>query len=160
METMIFRKTLIGSVAVAVLLGVSVMGAGARESSHSCRVMMPLCGVSRVSAPAVGLAVNRRKAKAGGAVQVRIENRGKQEVAYGYDYELARFENGFWLRLETKPVFDPRFFLVPGAKGPWQRIQIPRDAVPGRYRIRKWVERVGPPNPPKFPIKAEFHVVD
>lgn len=56
----------------------------------------------------VRLGIDKKSVGLGGAVRVRIENFGTQDVAYGYEYELARFKNGSWVRLPVRPVFMPR----------------------------------------------------
>lgn len=106
----------------------------------------------------VKLEVDRKRVGAGGIVRVRVNNRSAQEVAYGYDYELARFKNGIWVQLKHRPVFAPRFVLLPDSKGRWQKIGIPRQAASGLYRIRKWVEPSEAPEGTEFPIKATFRV--
>jgi hypothetical protein len=111
------------------------------------------------ASPKVKLEIDKKRVGAGGVVRVRVNNRSSQEVAYGYEYELARFKNGAWVEVRHGPVFEPRFVLSPDSKGSWQKIDIPRQAASGLYRIRKWVEPGGAPQGKEFPIKATFRVI-
>ncbi len=57
----------------------------------------------------VRLGIDKKSVRIGGTVRVRIENLGTQDVAYGDQFELARFNEGAWAKLPSHPVFAPRF---------------------------------------------------
>jgi hypothetical protein len=107
------------------------------------------------SNPGVRLGIDRERARAGGEVRVRIENSASSDVAWGYAYELAHWQAGEWSPLPPHPVFAPRLVVPAGTVGRWQRVRIPRGAVPGLYRIRKWVKPFGSR---RRTVKATFRV--
>jgi len=76
-----------------------------------------------------------------GKLKIRVENLGREHVAYGLAYRLARFRKGVWINLPTGPFFAPRKTLASGRAGECQVIHIGPDAQPGRYRI---VKRISP----------------
>lgn len=110
------------------------------------------------SANRIILHIDRKAARPGGSVRVKIENDSSREIAYGLEFELARSVSGHWRKLPGQPVFAPRFSLPPAGVGPWQWISVPRQASSGRYRVRKWVEPSGSAKR-RVPIIAIFDVV-
>lgn len=88
----------------------------------------------------IRLGLSRGAIPAGGRVGVRIENRGNQDLAYGYFYELEKPLHGSWTPLPSRHQFAPRLSLPAGSVTPWQYVHIPRHAIPGWYRIKKSVE--------------------
>lgn len=107
------------------------------------------------SAGKIALVTDRSRVPAGGTLRVQLENRSWQDVWYGYQYELARFGDGKWIRVPVRPVFAPRFLVEANMDSPWQAITLPRKAISGRYRIRKWVE---PVESRKRPVGVTFRV--
>jgi hypothetical protein len=154
-EVMTRRLGLVGQLVLVVTVGYSA-GAWADPPNHAVQRGGTQKCVTGESSD-VTLRIDKDRVSTGGVSRVRIENYSGREIAYGYEYELARFRQGVWVRLKSRPVFEPRLGLPPGAVSGWQRVHIPREAAPGRYRLRKWVEYVS--DEVKFPIKAEFRVV-
>lgn len=107
----------------------------------------------------VRLGVDKKSVRSGGTVRVRIENFSNRDMAWGYFYELARWQEGKWLPLPPRHVFAPRLVVRAGTVGEWQRIRVPRHAVPGIYRIRKWVEPIGLDRHGRIAVKAAVRVV-
>jgi hypothetical protein len=108
----------------------------------------------------IRLGIDRKNVRSGGTVRVRIENFSNRDVAWGYFYELAHWQEGKWLLLPPHHVFAPRLVVRAGTVGEWQAIPIPRHAVPGLYRIRKWVEPVASGHHERIAVKATFRVLD
>jgi hypothetical protein len=91
-------------------------------------------------------ALSRTVARAGQQVLGRIENLGTEAVEYGEYFGIERERSGVW-----SPV--PRFsggnwlawggILEPGADSLCDRIRVPADLAPGRYRFVKPVSRPG-----------------
>jgi hypothetical protein len=105
----------------------------------------------------VVLAIDRHTASAGGVVRVRVENRSSVDVVSNPRYALARRTNGSWVALPTGPFFAPQIVVRARTAGSWQSVGIPRRAVAGRYRVRKWVRAVGSRHPSRL-IQATFSV--
>ncbi len=106
----------------------------------------------------VTLESDGRRVGLDGVVRVRVNNSSSREVAYGYEYQLARFKDGLWVNLKHRPVFSPRVVLMPDSKGHWQKIVIPRQAEPGLYRVQKRIELGEAPQGKERTIKATFRV--
>jgi hypothetical protein len=106
----------------------------------------------------VRLGLNKKSVRPGGGLRIRVENLGTQDVAYGLAYELARFEKGIWIKLPTGPFFAPRFVVPAGSASSCQKVQIPRHAPPGLYRIRKVVRPAAPSGDQRRVVTATFRV--
>lgn len=103
------------------------------------------------------LGMNKKSIHPGEGVRVRIENRGTEDVASTPRYALARRKHGAWVKVPTGPFFSPRYVVRAGTTGPWQSVRLPRQAEPGVYRVRKWIEAVEARDTKK-PIQATFRV--
>lgn len=142
---------------VAVLIGLM---ASARSAAGSSGTLLNSQNRFVGSSETVQLRANRGYTRPGGGVQVRLENNTKNEVAYGFEYELAIWKKGSWVRLSTRPVFSPRLFVQPESVSAWQRIPVPKKATPGRYRIQKQVEILLGEKTEKRQIATRFRVAD
>jgi hypothetical protein len=120
-------------------------------------LVMPTTSVAS-DGPFVQLETNRKGAKAGAAIGVRVKNSGTQSIELDYRFELARKTGGVWSKAPSQPVFAPRLTVAPKSSGAWQRIRIDVHARPGLYRIRKWIKLVGSPLGHAIVVKATFRV--
>jgi hypothetical protein len=88
----------------------------------------------------VRLGMSRRVVSPGGTFKVRLENLGTREVSYGEPYILERYHRKRWQRVPQKEnFFAIKHNLLAGQAGKCQAVHLFKDAVPGRYRIRKRV---------------------
>jgi len=124
---------------VAVLVGVVGVGSLAPIAA-TASLSGGVAVASEGGWPALRINVNH--VSPGQDVRVRVENRGSQGLYWSYQYELSHLVGKRWLRVDTHPMYSPRFFLEPGAAGPWQRIGIGADVINGVYKVVKSVEPV------------------
>jgi hypothetical protein len=88
----------------------------------------------------VRLGISRRSVSPGGAFKIRMENLGTRHVSYGAPYVLERYFRKHWRRVPQKEnFFAVKYGLLAGQVGGCQTVHLFKDAVPGRYRIRKRV---------------------
>ena len=152
------RIRIVGVLVAAAVLTVLMASAG--NAAQFRRTLSDPQSRSARGHETLRLGANRDYSRPGGGVQVRIENDTTSEVIYGLQYELAVRKKGAWIRLSTRPVFSPRLFVAPESVSAWQRIPIPKEAAPGRYRIRKQVQIVLAERTAKRQIDTTFRVSD
>jgi hypothetical protein len=85
---------------------------------------------------AVALHVDRRVARPGSTLELTVENRGPTALEFGLAYRLERWK-GRWRWLNR----DQAFILIAIGVRPGERYEekvvLPADLVPGRYRVVK-----------------------
>jgi Big-like domain-containing protein len=151
----------------------SLAGDSGRDDSAKADARAPAKGTNARDGRLAGkLLVKPTTPKAGGTIRIAVENSGRRAMYYGLDNRIERRVGARW-RDATADVFgtpDPgvRAILLnapPGEKsGPnygnvVDRIRLPRDLEPGRYRVVKRVSGndrgVGPP---QMTLRATFEV--
>lgn len=85
----------------------------------------------------VRLAISRTTVPHGGTVQIRIENPGTVDAAYGYPYRLQRHEQNGWVNEPVGPFFSARLTVRSGRAGICQTIHMAHFPAPGTYRVSK-----------------------
>lgn len=104
---------------------------------------------------AVGLGLNSKSLRPGAALDFRVENFGTARVSYGEPFSIERFD-GVWSVYLSEAQLGPwhrnLLGLFSGAVGRCQRVRIPADAPPGKYRLRKALVR------PSVSLSKEFSV--
>lgn len=108
----------------------------------------------------VRLGINRRIARPGSNVKIRVENRGTLPVDPGHGFEVAHRKQGRWIRLpEQGPVLKSSIIVLAGRAGSCETVRVPRQAPPGLYRVRKFVETdASRPGHPDLALTATFRV--
>jgi len=143
-----------------VLQSVATARSVARSGAAGPFCSEPTIGIEEgASAVKARLGINKKTVRPGGALRVRIEDFGTKDLAYGLTYELARRDGGSWVKLPPRPVFAPRLYVRAGMASECQSIDIPRDAIPGRYRIAKKVRPVGAGRTKEVVVRATFRVL-
>ncbi len=110
----------------------------------------------------VKLGLNGHRFRPGQLVLSRIENLGTEQVMYGEEFRVQRFEEGSWESVSNGRQGWQLWLgmLGPGASGSCTSFRIPRDFEPGLYRILK---EVGPEPWPRgkrsYYLTAPFEVV-
>jgi hypothetical protein len=86
----------------------------------------------------VRLGLSRSVVSPGEGLRFRLENLGTREMSYGLFFWLERFDKGRWTRvLDSGKVFSVAYGLHAGGAGYCERVRVPVDAPPGRYRVKK-----------------------
>nr|MBA2523315.1 hypothetical protein [Solirubrobacterales bacterium] len=128
-----------------------------------CALLLPACGGgddSSTPAPAdagLTVTVSPTRAAPGGTVEAAVVNGSEEEFTYGAAYELERQEGNTFeeVKLPPRPVPEIGYVAKPGETGAPISVGIPRDALPGQYRvvIQRDVPDVGD-------LSGEFEVID
>lgn len=97
-------------------------------------------GDNTTSQPAdVGLEVLVKPTVAvpGGSVQAVVVNGSDERFTYGAAYELERQmgEDFIKVPLPKRPIPEIAYVAEPGETGPPVKVMIPRNALPGQYRV-------------------------
>jgi hypothetical protein len=150
------KKRSLGSLILVLALGAFSNVAVARTVGHTVDNSALTRYAATSSTIGIRLGIDKKNVGSGGTERVRIENVSNRDVAWGYFYELARWQEGKWLVLPPHHVFAPRLVVRAGTVGEWQAIPIPPHVVPGLYRIRKWVEPVASGHHQRIAVKATF----
>jgi hypothetical protein len=81
--------------------------------------------------------VEPARAEAGATVRARVVNDTDREFTYGAAYELERQVGDSFepVKLPPRPVPEIGYVAKPGASGPAVDVEIPKDALPGQYRV-------------------------
>ena len=126
-----------GSLRVAVLKGVIavlVAGCGGDGDGGAPPPNQPPAPPPRASP--VALYLDRRVAAAGSTLELTVENRGRTPLEFGVAYRLERWD-GRWRWLNR----DQAFILTAAGVRPGERYEqkvvLPDDLAPGRYRVAK-----------------------
>jgi hypothetical protein len=146
-------KSMLRCVAIVLLLGLTSGLAASGDVRSSLRSLNAIVAEA-ASVTGVTLRIDRKQTRPGGLIGVRIENRSSQEVGYSLLYDLARFDQGRWIRVSVRPVVTPRFVLEPGLNSPWQKLRLRRNTRVGLYRLRKQIDLAGL----RKVVKATFRV--
>jgi hypothetical protein len=126
----------IGGMAAAVVLlclvsvGLSACGGdGANTSSDA--------GGTSVAGAPLRVEVAPLRAVPGDTVQARVVNDTDKQFTYGAAYELERQMGGDFVqvKLPDRPVIEIGYVAEPGGTGPPVEVQIPKNALPGQYRV-------------------------
>ena len=75
--------------------------------------------------------------KPGGTVMAEIVNGSEKTFTYGRAYELERQEGEDFVevKLPPRPIPQIAYIAEPGENGPPVPVHIPKDALPGQYRV-------------------------
>ncbi len=95
----------------------------------------------------------------GGTVQAVVVNGSDAEFTYGRDYALERQEGEDFVevKLPNRPVPMIAYVAKPGERGPAVEVQVPKNALPGQYRvvIQRDVPDVGDLSG-EFEVRSEY----
>jgi hypothetical protein len=150
----------------------STRDSGRADSANADQPAPDRQTIERKAGMAGTLLVKPTAPTAGGTIRIAVKNAGKRAMYYGLDNQIERRVGADW-RDATADVFgaaDPgvRAILLSAAPGECagpnygnvvDRIRLPRDLKPGRYRV---VKRVSGNDrgfgPPQVKLKADFEV--
>lgn len=107
-----------------------IVGCGDSSSSSSSTT-------SSASDAGLRVSVTPARTAPGGRVEAVVVNGTEEQFTYGAGYELERQEgNDFQpVKLPRQPVIAIGYVAPPGETGPPIRVEIPKDALPGQYRV-------------------------
>lgn len=73
----------------------------------------------------------------GGTVRAEIVNGSEEQFTYGRAYELERQEGEDFVevKLPPRPIAQIAYTAKPGESGPPVEVHIPKNALPGQYRV-------------------------
>lgn len=95
----------------------------------------------------------------GGTVSAVVVNGSDQDFTYGRDYALERQEGEDFVevKLPKRPVPMIAYTAHPGERGPGVEVQVPKNALPGQYRvvIQRDVPDVGDLSG-EFEVRSEY----
>ena len=87
----------------------------------------------------VVLELDRRVAEPGSTLELTVENRGRNAIEFGMAYRLEHRRGGRWHWLNERDAFILIAIVVkPGGRHD-QKVPLPKELEPGRYRIVKTV---------------------
>ena len=121
-------------VPLAVLLAIVALALGACGSDDDS-------DDTTTSAPAsdqgLQVLVDPPTAAPGDTVLARIDNGSEERFQYGAAYELERQEGEDFVpvKLPDRPVPQIAYVANAGSSGPPVKVKIPKDALPGQYRV-------------------------
>jgi hypothetical protein len=101
--------------------------------------------------------------RAGGLIRWRLGNLGSEQISFGGEPTVQRWEKGAWTHvhgIDEGISLLMLFFLPPGAEGECGSLRLPADLAPGRYRLVEPVSLFHWPrkNPVGVELKAPFTV--
>ncbi|MCB0864526.1 MAG: hypothetical protein KDB58_02335 [Solirubrobacterales bacterium] len=81
--------------------------------------------------------VEPERAEAGDTVKATVVNGTEKQFTYGKAFELERQEGEDFVKVKLPPTPTPMIALVaePGESGPPIEIKLPKDLMPGQYRV-------------------------
>lgn len=81
--------------------------------------------------------VDPATAAPGDTVLARIDNGSEEQFSYGPAYELERQEGEDFVavKLPDRPIPQIAYVAEAGSSGPPVKVKIPKDALPGQYRV-------------------------
>jgi hypothetical protein len=81
--------------------------------------------------------VDPTRAAPGDTIEARVVNDTDEPFTYGAAYELERQSGNSFeqVKLPEQPVIEIGYVAKPGQKGPPVKVRIPKDALPGQYRV-------------------------
>lgn len=108
----------------------------------------------------VRIAISSKTVSLAGRIRIRIENPGAVDAAYGYSYQLQRYEQGSWVNQPVGPFFSARLTVRSGRAGRCQVIHLARSSSPGTYRVSKaaWPAEARKERP-RAVVRATFRVL-
>ena len=131
-----------------------------------CSLLLVACGsdsgdaataTSPTADAGLSVSVNPASASPGDTVEAVVVNGSDEQFTYGAAYELERQKGNAFEQVELprRPVIEIGYVAPPGKSGPAIDVAIPKDALPGQYRvvIQRDVPDVGD-------LSGEFEVVE
>ncbi|MFN8151697.1 MAG: immunoglobulin-like domain-containing protein [Solirubrobacterales bacterium] len=81
--------------------------------------------------------VEPERAAAGDTVKAEVVNGTEEQFTYGKAFELERQEGEDFVKVKLPPTPTPMIALIaePGETGPPIQIKLPKDLMPGQYRV-------------------------
>jgi hypothetical protein len=109
----------------------------------ACALLLSACGgdddktISDPPDAGLQVLVKPPVTKPGGTVMAEIVNGSEEPFTYGRAYELERQEGEDFVevKLPPRPIPMIAYTAEPGESGPSVKVQIPKDALPGQYRV-------------------------
>jgi hypothetical protein len=96
-------------------------------------------GTGETTSADAGLRVEVEPARAapGATIRARVVNDTGREFTYGAAYELERQAGDSFEKVDLppRPVPEIGYVAKPGGTGPAVDVEIPKDALPGQYRV-------------------------
>jgi Bacterial Ig-like domain len=131
---------------VFVMLAVVAVLPGGSSAYRVTTLMARASMLDRAAGRTVRIEVVPRVINPAGTIRFRLQNRTKRIVKFGAPFEIEVYSGGEW----TPAPFNPPGpwpaelgQLRPGKSGPWEKIEVPPEAISGRYRIVKAVKIKG-----------------
>lgn len=96
--------------------------------------------------PSIRLAIRPSEVKAAESIKFRVEDRSDADTSFGPKFKVQVQSEGGWMLASFSPRGPwPQKIskLRSGESSQWQGLEIPADAVAGRYRITKEVQIAG-----------------
>lgn len=143
---------------LAVMVGITCGGAHADPFESSVDNSAGVRKTSLDLSSSVKLDLSRHAVRPGGTIKSRVDNGSTTDLEYGRAQSLQRYEDGRWVKLPEKPVFQSLYVVQAGEVGRWQSLHIPKKAEHGRYRVRRMVAPIRPKQGKRHSLFGYFTV--